>query len=1358
MATLVSPGVSVTVTDESQFGPAGPGTVPLIVIATGQDKIQPGSTSAVAPGTTKANAGRLWLITSQRDALQTFGNPVFYSSAGTVQQDNQLNELGLFSLYEYLGIANQAYAIRADLDLSDLIPTTTEPSGPARSGQNWLDLSSTSYGIFRSNGNPNPAFSWQARSPLVINSVSNLERVVQGRSSVRIAAGSSSAISADGNLVINGVSIALTAGNSITTVASKINSNAALNQLGVSAGVYARMEKYSPSASSFGDVFNLRLIANNPYLTIILTGSTAGILTDLGLTGAVNVVLPRGNFGESGDFAVNTLADANGDYSNTIWEKISLTTSSGTASWWFLVGSTETTYPGWGWREAVPNVLTGSVANPTLFSSNVANIRIGSSSTLSVTVPTPASLGGFVTALNTSLNAANLNALATTYTVGSNDYLRVTNFDSTDIAINDLSDQYGVGSPWRDSGIMPINTYWGSATGSVSNPTFVAATLKTGSATVSAPGTGYSVGGVLTVQGGTFSTASVLTVASIRTVSAAPAGGSSGTGYAVNDTITFNGAGYVTPVVLRVTTIGGSGQVTGVSVVSGSAGQYTGVTPSNPVTPSSTSGTGVSAQFNLTWGVNTVTVTTPGSYTVYPANPVTVTGGSGSSATFTLVQDWLQSESFEITVGSVSTIIHVPAETSGPPVGTVSLDALIAQINSTYPSGPIVASKVTSGASNYLKLTNTNGTSFVVEDLRGTPLNDAGISAGLYPGRQLVYRGYSPNLTVPSELSSIAPTNVWINTTPANQGASYAIKQYISGAWTRLNIRPATGTVPMYASTTAADAGFGGLKQIGSTFVQYNAYASIPGVVEATHVLKSWDGASWITVSYTPSLSQPRGAPVDGTLWYNSALRADIMVNDGAQWLGYKNRYPATDPNGPIISSIEPTTQSTLGTLVDYDIWIDTGTPGYPNIKRYDSLTAGWILVDNTDQTTSKGILFADARPNANGLENGSTVMSDMITSNYVDSDCPDPLLYPAGMMLFNTRYSTNNVKVYRTNYLPSAPWKDRWVTESGNRSDGSPYMGNESQRAVVVRALQAALAGNEEARAEQNFFNLMAVPGYTECIDEMVTLNVDKKEVAFIIADTPAGLEPSGTAFVNWANNSANATTNGPEALISSTPYAAVYYPWGLATNLDGNEVMVPPSMIALRTIAYNDQVAYPWFAPAGFNRGLVTGVSSVGYLTSEGEYAPVTLNEGQRNVLYSNRINPIAYIPGRGLVVYGQKTLNPVTTALDRINVARLINYLKYNLDILAKPFMFEPNDQQTRQNAQTTVSAFMQTLQTLRAVYDFAVVCDESNNTPERIDRNELWIDIAIKPEKAIEFIYIPIRILNTGDPLPGGGGVT
>jgi phage tail sheath protein FI len=157
------------------------------------------------------------------------------------------------------------------------------------------------------------------------------------------------------------------------------------------------------------------------------------------------------------------------------------------------------------------------------------------------------------------------------------------------------------------------------------------------------------------------------------------------------------------------------------------------------------------------------------------------------------------------------------------------------------------------------------------------------------------------------------------------------------------------------------------------------------------------------------------------------------------------------------------------------------------------------------------------------------------------------------------------------------------------------------------------------------------------------------------------------------------------------------------------------------------------------------------VGYLNTEQEYIPLQLTQGQRDVLYENDINPIAFIPGRGLVVYGQKTLSPVESALNRVNVARLVCYLNYQLDNLAKPFLFEPNDQYTRDAVTRTFESFFGDMVSLRAVYDFAVVCDETNNTPTRIDRNELWIDIAIKPTKAIEFIYIPLRILNTGDPL-------
>jgi hypothetical protein len=307
-----------------------------------------------------------------------------------------------------------------------------------------------------------------------------------------------------------------------------------------------------------------------------------------------------------------------------------------------------------------------------------------------------------------------------------------------------------------------------------------------------------------------------------------------------------------------------------------------------------------------------------------------------------------------------------------------------------------------------------------------------------------------------------------------------------------------------------------------------------------------------------------------------------------------------------------------------------------------------------------------------------------MVLSNYVDSDAPNAELYPAGMMLFNTRYSTYNVKRYVANAFPtlSAPYYTwTWETASGNRTDGTPYMGPTAQRAMVSQALNASLVSNQAIRGDAINYNLLATPGYIECLASMIELNTDRKNTAFIIGDPPGELTADTTTLQNWATNANNAAGDGPDGLINHSPYAAVYYPWALGVNLDGTNVFIPPSEMALRTFAYNDQVAYPWFAPAGFNRGLVTGVESVGYLKTDGTYQPVSLNQGQRDVLYINKINPISFIPNRGLVIFGQKTLNPVATALDRVNVARLINYLAYNLNVIAQPFLFEPNDQQTR-----------------------------------------------------------------------------
>jgi len=1363
--TLVSPGVQVSIIDQSAYGTSGPGTIPLIIIATAANKIQPGSTSAIATGTLPANAGDLYLITSQRDALQTFGNPTFYSSAGTVQYNNELNELGLFSLYTYLGIATNAYVIRADVDLDQLVPTTTTPTGPTANGTYWLDLVDSTWGIFQSNGNINPAYSWQNQKPLIIVDPTKLENIVQGYSTTNgpIISGSASCITHTGTLVINGIPVTLTAGYSISQVANAINSNVNLQLAGISAVVYTRRGKYAENSSLYGDIFNLRIISQNYLLNISLVGSTpTSILTDLGFpnTGdALNTVMPSSTYGKSGNYAINTLTDAEGNYSNTLYQMITLSSSNATTNWWFEVGTNESEAPGYSWQGAIPTVLTGSTPfasiSTTIFSANnECSIQIGTSAILPVSVTTSDTLTTFANSLNTVFNTNLINAVASITTSSGLNYLTITNYDASQIYLHDFVNQNGPSSnltPWATVGISTGNMYWGSVTGSVSNPTYTAATLMTSSASVVAPGSEYIVGDLLTVVGAA-TTATQLTVASLQVVGSAP--NIPGTGYRVNDTLTFgsNSPDYTTSVILVVDAIDGSGGITGVSILQ--AGQFIGtLPPTTSTSPTATSGLGIGGTIDLTWGVNTVTVTIPGNYTTYPSNPVSITGGSGNSATFNLVSGFLTSSSFGITLPGMSpVIIHVPASPNN------TLSGVVASINNSSvgyaTTGPIQAS---ANSSNQLVITNTNGTAFTLTDYSGTPLENSGIYAGVTFARQLVYQGYQPTLQPPALLSHLAVNNVWINTTPGGLGANLVVKKYLSGEWVIQNTTPNTGTVPMYASTMAADVAFGGLKAIGSIFAQYNYYDTTPPT--GSVVLQQWSGTAWEMLNYIPSLTAPSGPPTNGTLWYNTHLQVDIMVNNGEQWLGYRNMYPGTDPNGPILSSAQPTTQSNGSPLVDYDIWVNTDITPYPSIYRYNATMATWIQIDNTDHSDSAGIIFSDARSNT-GYPTFGTSESQMVLSNYVDPDAPNALLYPPYILLFNTRYSTYNVKKWVVNYFPQNVGTvyptDTWVTFSGNAPDGTPYMGPAAQRAVISAAMNAALSNNQDIRASQNYYNLISVPGYPECIAEMVNLNVDINNIAFVVGDTPSSLLPSGTSIQNWATNAANTATDGDIGLVTHSSYLGLWYPWGLTTDLQGNNVVVPPSLTALTTIAYSDSVSYPWFAPAGFNRGLVSVVSSVGYLDSAGSYIPVTLNQGQRDVLYSNDINPIAYMPGRGLVVWGQKTLDPLNTALDRINVARLCAYLSYNLNNLAQPFLFEQNDSVTRANVTSVFTSYLQSLVGLRALYDFSVVCDNSNNTPATIDVNQLWIDVAIQPEIAIEFIYIPVRVLATGAPLPSTGG--
>ncbi len=542
------------------------------------------------------------------------------------------------------------------------------------------------------------------------------------------------------------------------------------------------------------------------------------------------------------------------------------------------------------------------------------------------------------------------------------------------------------------------------------------------------------------------------------------------------------------------------------------------------------------------------------------------------------------------------------------------------------------------------------------------------------------------------------------------------------------------------------------------------------------------DTANVVRQSYYISNDNPQTLVADGTLWYSSVVDdVDVMVHNGNTWVGYKNYdhgrgAGVTSPAGPIVSASEPVEQSDGTVLEEGDLWIDTSDiANYPSIKRYDYTNKRWILLDKSDQTTENGVLFADARWNEDGLTADPASIQELLVSNFLDFDAPDPALYPRGMLLWNLRRSGFNVKKFKKNYINTlddnirykasesdqgdAPtsgdsmenyYPHRWVTESANQADGSGSFGRFAQRKVVLQSLQALVNSNQEIRdTERNGFNLLACPGYPELIGEMISLNYDRGLTSFVIGDTPARLTPDATTINNWGTNAALALEDNEKGLVSSDEYLGVFYPWGFTSDNAGRDIIVPPSHMIMRMIALSDQVSFPWFAPAGTRRGGITNASSVGYLTDEGEFQSVALNEGQRDTLYNVKVNPITFFVGAGLVNFGQKTRARNASALDRINVARLVIYLRSQLNKLAKPYIFEPNDKITRDEIKQQVESLLLELVGQRALYDFLVVCDESNNTPNRIDRNELYVDIAIEPVKAVEFIYIPVRLKNTGE---------
>jgi phage tail sheath protein FI len=215
-------------------------------------------------------------------------------------------------------------------------------------------------------------------------------------------------------------------------------------------------------------------------------------------------------------------------------------------------------------------------------------------------------------------------------------------------------------------------------------------------------------------------------------------------------------------------------------------------------------------------------------------------------------------------------------------------------------------------------------------------------------------------------------------------------------------------------------------------------------------------------------------------------------------------------------------------------------------------------------------------------------------------------------------------------------------------------------------------------------------------------------------------------------------------QANTKDTSYAATYWPWvRIIDPATGKHVWVPASTVIPGVYAFNDKVSAPWFAPAGINRG---GLNTV-------LQAELKLSQGNRDALYANNINPIATLPKQGVVVYGQKTLQKSQSALDRVNVRRLMIELKSYIRQIADTIVFEQNTIATRNSFISRVNPFLEAIQQKQGLYAYRVVMDDSNNGPAVIDRNQLIGQIYIQPTRTAEFISLDFILQPTGAEFPG-----
>ena len=419
-----------------------------------------------------------------------------------------------------------------------------------------------------------------------------------------------------------------------------------------------------------------------------------------------------------------------------------------------------------------------------------------------------------------------------------------------------------------------------------------------------------------------------------------------------------------------------------------------------------------------------------------------------------------------------------------------------------------------------------------------------------------------------------------------------------------------------------------------------------------------------------------------------------------------------------------------------------------PNLSRG---VFSLIIRQGNDNTKSKSVLesFTNVSLDPKSSNYIARVIGDT-TTNLLGAGTSDPYLQESGSFPNASRYvrvkSVNNptpdyfdnagiAKDIYTGSIPIAQSGSFGDAEGNIVKDGQNFNQNINTQTQGLIGTDYTDAINLLANKDDYQYNIISTPGliysvadHKTQLDTLIS-NTENRGDAIIVMD----LETYGSTV----------TTVGTTAASLDTSYAASYWPWLQITDSNsGQLVWVPASTVIPGVYAYTDNVSESWFAPAGINRG---GLGTV-------RQAERKLTQANRDSLYIDKVNPIASFPGKGIVVFGQKTLQTQASALDRVNVRRLLITLKGFISQISDNLVFEQNSAATRNTFLSQVNPYLESVQQRQGLYSFKVVMDDTNNTADVIDRNQLIGAIYLQPTKTAEFIYLDFNILPTGATFP------